>query len=165
MGVTVGTALYDLFPTYWKHWWVTFQLWVQGQDPFGNLSFWVLPATILFDLCLIFKLIASWGMFRLRSWGKTAAIYLLSADFLFRLAGFINVQTYYWRHPERFQPDLELLSEVKSMPSHYEMITVSYIPSYIIGLLSLLSVFILLNGSVRKAFKKISVVDPDLVKL
>ena len=151
--VTAGTALYVLLPTHWKHWWHMLQLWIQEGNPFKNFPFWILPAGIVFDFILIFKLITSYGMFKLQSWGRTLAIYVLSADFLLRLAGFINVQTYYWRHPEMIQR----YNEMKSMasPGHFT-ITISYIPSYIIGLLSLISVIILIIRSVKKRFRRIA---------
>jgi hypothetical protein len=146
--VTAGTALYVLLPTHWKHWWRMLQLWIQGgSPPFKNFPFWVLPAGIIFDLVLIFKLIASYGMFKLQSWGRTLAIYVLSADFLLRLAGFINVVTYPSRHPEMIQR----YNEMKSMPGH-GTITASLIPSYIIGLLSLISVIILVTRPVKERF-------------
>jgi len=144
---TAGTALYILLPSHWKHWWHMLQLWIQEGNPFKSFPFWVLPAGIIFDLVLIFKLIASYGMFKLQSWGRTLAIYVLSVDFLLRLAGFINVLTYPSRHPEMIQR----YNEMKSMPGHVT-ITGSLIPSYIIGLLSLISVIILITRPVKERF-------------
>jgi len=151
--VTAGTALYILLPTHWKYWWRTLQYWIQGGDPYKNFPFWVLPVSITFDLVLIFKLIASYGMFKLKSWGRVLALYAFSADFLFRLAGFINVLTYPRRHPEMIQR----FNEMKSVPGWRVVATRSLIPSYIIGLLSLISVIILMTRPVRQAFKSIAI--------
>jgi hypothetical protein len=146
--VTAGTALYRLFPTKWRHWWYTLQFWIQGDNPYQSLPFWILPGEIFFTLILIFKLIASYGMFRFQSWGRTLAIYVLSVDFIIRLAGFINGQTYYWRHPEMMQRYKEWIA------SHREVLTFTYsfIPGYIIGLLSLICVLILTMKPVRERF-------------
>jgi hypothetical protein len=154
--VTAGTALYVLLPTHWKHWWYILQLWIQGDNPYKSFPFWVLPGEVLLNLILIFKLIASYGMFRFQSWGRTLAIYVLSADFIFRLAGFINVQTYRWRHPEMIQRYNEWM---ESMASHGDIqrITISFIPGYIIGLLSLISVIILIIGPVKDRFRKVAI--------
>jgi hypothetical protein len=150
--VTAVTALYILLSSHWKYWWYMLQSWIQDGNPFKNFPFWVLPAGIIFELILIFKLIASYGMFKLQSWGRTLAIYVLSADFLLRLAGFINVLTYPSRHPEMIQR----YNEMKSMPGHVT-ITGSLIPSYIIGLLSLISVIILIIRPVKERFRKIAI--------
>ena len=146
--VTAVTALYILLPGHWKYWWHMLQSWIQDGNPFKNVPFWVLPAGIIFELILIFKLIASYGMSKLQSWGRTLAICVLSADFLLRLAGFINVLTYPSRHPEMIQR----YSKMESMPGHVTIITVSLIPSYIIGLLSLISVIILIAKPVKERF-------------
>ena len=119
-----------------------------AANPFRGFPFWVLPAGIIFDLILIFKLIASYGMFKLQSWGRILAIYVLSADFLLRLAAFINVLTYPSRHPEMIQR----YNEMKSMPGHVSVETGSLIPSYIIGLLSLASVIVLITRPVKERF-------------
>ena len=92
-------------------------------------------------------------MFKLQSWGRTLAIYVLSADFIIRIAGFINVQTYYWWHPEMIQR----YNEMTSMPSlGHVTITGSYIPSYIIGLLSLICGILLMTKPVRNTFRRIA---------
>jgi hypothetical protein len=150
--VTAATALYVLLPTYWKSWWDVLLLWIQDGNPFRSMPIWVLSSWIIFDLILIFKLIVSYGMFKLQPWGRTLAIYVLSADFLLTLAGFINALTYHWRHPEMIQ----LYDEMKSMASPGDIHTISSIPGYIIGLLSLISAFILLTGPVRKRFTGIA---------
>ena len=122
--VTAGTALYDLLPTHWRFWWYMLQSWIQGGNPFKSFPFWVLPAAIILDLVLIFKLIASYGMFRLRVWGRTLAIYVLSADFLLRLVGFVNVLTY---HSPRLPEMIYRYKELKSMPPGYVIVEVSLI--------------------------------------
>jgi hypothetical protein len=146
--IAAVTALYIMLPSHWKHWWHMLQLWIQGDSPFGGFPFWVLPAGIICDLILIFKLIASYGMFKLQPWGRILAIYVLSADFLLRLAGFINVLTYPSWHPEMIQR----YNEMKSMPGHVSVETGSLIPSYIIGLLSLVSVIVLITRPVKERF-------------
>ncbi len=149
--VTAGTALYILLPGHWKYWWHMLQSWILEGNPFKNSPSWVLPVGIIFELVLIFKLIASYGLFKLQSWGRTLGIYVLSADFLLRLGGFINVLTYSSRHPEMIQR----YNEMKSMPGHVT-ITGSLIPGYIIGLLSLISVMILISGPVKERFRNIA---------
>ncbi len=136
--VSAGTALYDLLPTHWKYWWHMLQLWIQGGNPFRSFPFWVLPASIIFDLILIFKLIASYGLFRLQSWGRTLAICVLSTDFIIRLAGFINVQTYSWRHPEMIQRHNEWLESMASR-GDIHTITISLIPDDVLGTLFLIN--------------------------
>jgi hypothetical protein len=153
--VTAGTALYVLFPTHWRHWWYMLQSWIQGDNPYKSFPFWILPAEIFFDLILLFMLIASYGMFRLQSWGRTLAIYVLSADFLLRLAGFINVQTYYWRHPEMVQRHKEILESALSQGA-VQMKIISAIPGYIVGLLSLASVIILIVRPVKQEFRRVA---------
>jgi len=154
--VTAVTALYRLFPQ-WRDWWYTLQLWIQGDNPYKSFPFWILPGEIFFTLILIFKLIASYGMFRFQSWGRTLAIYVLSVDFIIKLVGFINVQTYHWRHPEMIQRYNEWIA------SHREVLTftISFIPGYIIGLLSLISVIVLLIRPEKERFGKEIMVDQD----
>jgi hypothetical protein len=139
-----GTALYDLLPTFWRHWWNVLQLWIQGDNPYKSFPFWVLPVEVFFDLIYIFKLIASYGMFRFRSWGRTLAVYVLSADFIIGLIGFINRQTYHWRHPE--PPPIP--------PGYVQVQVISLWPFYIIAIISLLSVIALTKKSVRVGFEK-----------
>lgn len=148
--VTAGTALYTLLPTHWKYWWDILQLWIQQRNPYKSFPFWVLPVGIVFDFILLFKLIAAYGMFKLQSWARTFAIYVLSVDFIIKLVGFINVQTYHWRHPEMIQRYNEWIA------SHREVLTftISFIPGYIIGLLSLISVIVLLIRPVKERFKR-----------
>jgi len=151
--VTGGTALYVLLPTHWKHWWHMLQLWVREEGAVNNFPFWVLTAGIILDLLLILKLVAAYGLFRLQAWGRALALYVLSAEFLFRLAGFINVLTYDWRYPEMIRRH----NEMKSMTLLGEgTITVSLIPSYIIGLLSLISVIILMIRPIKERFRTIA---------
>jgi hypothetical protein len=155
VSVTAGTALYDLLPTHWKYWWDMLQLWIQVGNPFKSFPFWILPGAVFLDLILIFKLIASYGLFRLQTWGWTLAICVLSTDFIIRLAGFINVQTYSWRHPEMIQRHKEMLESMASQ-GDIQTITISLIPGYIIGLLSLISVIILIIKPVKKNFRRIA---------
>jgi len=154
--VTAGTALYILLPSHWKHWWDMLQSWIQEGNPYKNFEFWVLPAVIIFDLILISKLIASYGMFKLQSWGRTLAIYVLSADFLISLAGFLNRVTYYWRHPEMIQRHKEMLESALSKGAVQEKI-ISAIPGYIIGLLSLICVIILITRPVKEKFGRTAI--------
>ncbi len=148
--VTAGTGLYILLPGHWKYWWHMLQSWILEGNPFKNSPSWVLLVGIIFELVLIFKLIASYGLFKFQSWGRSLAIYVLSADFLLRLAGFINVLTYPSRHPEMIQRYNEWKSMVQ--PGEIHTITGSLIPGYIIGLLSLMSVIILITRPVKERF-------------
>jgi hypothetical protein len=157
--VTAGTALYILLPTHWRYWWDMLQLWMQGYSPYGDFPFWVLPLGIIFDLILVFKLIASYGLFKLQRWGRTLAIYVLSVDFLLRLAGFINLYTYYWHHPEMVQRHKEMLESALSR-GYVRVTTISAIPGYIIGLLSLISVIILMFRPIKDRSRTV-VIDPD----
>jgi hypothetical protein len=152
--ITAGTALYVILPTYWKYWWHMLQLWIHGDNPYRDFPFWVLPVGIVFDLILVFKLIAAYGMFKLQHWARTLAIYVLSADFLLRLACFINRVTYHWRYPEMIQRYDELKESMASQGG-IQIITISLIPGYIIGLLSLISVIILIIRPIKERFKGI----------
>ena len=152
--VTAGTALYVILPTYWKYWWQMLQLWIHGDNPYRDFPFWVLPVGIVFDLILVFKLIAAYGMFKLQHWGRTLAIYVLSADFFLRLAGFIDRVIYNWRHPEMIQHYNEWKESMASQGG-IQIITISLIPGYIIGLLSLISVIILIIRPVKQKFKRV----------
>jgi hypothetical protein len=98
-------------------------------------------------------MIASYGLFKFQSWGRTLAIYVLSTDFLIRLAGFINMVTYHWRHPEMIQRYKEWMATHEQV----QRITISLIPGYIIGLLSLISVIILIIRPVKERFVRVSV--------
>ena len=99
---------------------------------------------ILFDTVVILKLVSAYGLFRIRLWGRIVAIVVLSFDFLVRLAGAINTWTYNIRHPELPPiPENTTLVEVISMW-----------PSYIIGIISLLSVIILLSRPVKEIMKE-----------
>jgi hypothetical protein len=149
--VTAGTALYVILPMHWKYWWYMLQIWIQGDNPFKKFPFWVLPVSIMLDLVLIFKLIASYGIFKLQRWGRTLAIYALSADFLLRLVGFINRVTYNWLHPEMIQRQKEILESALSR-GYVRVTTISAIPGYIIGLLSLMSIIILIIRPVKERF-------------
>ena len=151
--ITAASAFYIALPSHWIHWWYELQLWIQGGNPYKSFPFWVLPSVVFFDLILIFKLIASYGLFKFQCWGRSLAIYVLSADFLLRLAGFINVSTYYWRHPEMIQRHKEWMATHE----HVQRITISLIPGYIIGLLSLIFVIILIIRPVKERFVRASV--------
>ena len=146
--VTAATAFYVLFPTYWlmRHWWQIISAYFQGVNPFQYFEFWIYPAWALMDLILIFKLISSYRLFRFRKWGRTVALYVLFSDFLLRLGGVINTWTYHFRHPE-------LYSKLQSNPPLPEYtLTYSMIPSYVIALLSLISVIILLSKPVKEIY-------------
>lgn len=103
-----------------------------------------MSALILFNLILLGKLLAIYGLLRFKLWGRNIAICVLTSDFLLRLAGAVNMWTFQLRHPEP-----------PSIPASSESVyvgTVSVIPSYVIGLLSLISVIILTRKNIREAF-------------
>ena len=113
----------------------------QGIDP----QIWFVIFSICTLLILILRPIAGFGLFTLKSWSRKLTIGVLSADFIIRAITFINFHTFSLRHPEIYNEMNELLaSGVK--PTHIY----SMIPSYIIALISLISVIFLIANRKSK---------------
>lgn len=108
----------------------------QGVDP----QIWFVIISICTLLILILRPITGFGLFKFKSWSRKLTIGVLSADFIIRAITFINFHTFSLRHPEIHNEMNELLaSGVKPMQTY------SMIPSYIIALISLISVVFLLK--------------------
>jgi hypothetical protein len=143
--VTAGTALY-LLPDLCEGWSIELHMWLrEGNPPFIKYS--ILTKMLAFyGLIFVAKVIASYGLFRFRSWGRTLAICALSVEFLYILPWVIKAITVYLRHPEwvRFHTIIKLI--------------LGWTPGY----LSLICVIILLAGPVRERFRKtpIQTVEP-----
>ncbi len=144
--VTAGAALYIGLPINCTLWWQQLQLWIQ------DYPFWLISVAIISSLIPIFKLVAAYGLYKLRNWGRMLAIYTLSTDFLIRLAGFINQITYYWRHPEMVQRDKELLASALANKK-MAVIHINLIPGYIIAISSLICVILLFLRPVKEVFR------------
>jgi hypothetical protein len=124
--IIAGTVFYILLPNYWKR--NSLALWIQFGNQLKYLPFWKILLIILFDLILLFRLIASYGLIRLRNWGRVIAICVLSADFLFRLWAFIYGLIY------------------------FHTIENSFIPSHLIGALSLILLVTLMRKPIKERF-------------
>ena len=108
----------------------------QGVDP----QSWYIIIMISTLLVVILRPIAGFGLFKLKNWGKKLTIVVLSADFVIRAISFINLSTFAMRHPEIHIEMNELLASGWKIEQTYSMI-----PSYIIALISLISVIVLLK--------------------
>jgi hypothetical protein len=118
----------------WLNWWKLLFYWFQYS---------VAAHVLIFDLILFLKLIAAYGIFKIKSWGRMIALPVLAVDILFRLYGMINIYSYHLRHP---QP-----SSIP-MGQHVEIIPVNLTPSYIISFTSLISIIILMNKRIKTTF-------------
>ena len=128
------TALYHIMQKPlqgWLNWWKLLFYWFQYS---------VVAHVLIFDLILFLKLISAYGIFKIRSWGRMIALPVLAADILFRLYGMINIYTYHLRHPE---------PSPIPMGQYVKIIPVNLTPSYIISFISLISIIILMNKSIK----------------
>lgn len=122
---------------------------ISGEIPSETMPLWVTIATMFYYLVEILRPISGYGLFKLRVWGKNLAIGTLSLDLGIRVVGFINIWTYYDRHPEARKMFEELEREIASgQVQHVKYI--SMVPSYLIAAACLISVIILLNINFNK---------------
>ncbi len=141
--LTAGTALYILVRGWWEIIYFFSSL-VRGDYPFDVMPWWMMAGGIVIYLVTLGKTISAYGVYRLRPWGWGLALLALSIDFLYRLFGAINYFTFSIQHPE----------PLPIPPGYADIKVVSLWPSYIICLISLLSIVALTRKSVKVAFKK-----------
>ena len=118
----------------------------------GNTSLGMSIVSIVFLVLLALRFISSYGLYRLTSWGKYLAIGTLGFDFLFRFAGFLNIWTYYFRYPEKKAQHEEIFKNFQQAEENGEIVmTISMIPSYVIALISFVSVVLLLMNKTQRS--------------
>lgn len=140
-----ATAIYRLFRS-WRWYWSFFAVSSQESYFLDHLSFWWLILIIIFELMLALKLVASYGLFRIRSWARILAIVVLLFDYASGLAGAIQM-CWYTVFPIEPPPIKEGMSVVGF---------VSLWPTYIIAFMGIISVFFLTRSWIAAQFKKIS---------
>jgi len=128
---TIFSTIYN-WPNVWGSISYSFRL-----DSFDSYALKILIILIP-ALCLlpIAKIITAFGLFRLRPWGRTTAIFVFSIDLLVRI-----YFTYY------------LLSQHLGDPENTRKFF-SLLPNYILGLISLVTVILLLLKQFKEAFSK-----------
>ena len=99
-------------------------------------------------IIILLRPIADYGLFNLKKWGRNLAVCVLATDLLIRGVGFIHTWTYTIRNPEHKKIVEEMLksaTEAQARGENVHIETVSMIPSYIIAIVSLISVILLLK--------------------
>ena len=138
--LTAGTGFYALA----DHWpgmldFVRFFFYFLGDS--SRLPIWTPVLGIILYLTLFGKIIAAYGLFRLRKWAWKLALVVLSIDFSWHL--FAAVYHFVsFRH-----------SKTPPVPPGTITVTVSLWPSYIICILSLFSIILLARKPVRTVFE------------
>jgi hypothetical protein len=140
-------GVYYLFRNFRANVWYLSEI-MKGQYPIAAKDVWMVGITFFAFIILLLRPVAAYGLFYLRRWGKTLAVAIFTGDFIIRAIGFINISTYSLRHPESRQLAATIMKSIadaqaRGEKTHYEII--SMVPSYIIGLISLISVIILLK--------------------
>ena len=141
--LTIATALYELLPSLGSMRWFFAELF-RGVYPTEYMPLWLIPMTILMYSVWCLKLLAGYGLLQHLSWGRFVALSALSLDFLFKLWGAVNMWTYYLRHPAP--------PPIPTEGMHVEHI--SAWPSYIIGMVSLVSLILLLQRRMKDRFSQ-----------
>lgn len=144
--ITAGQALYVLYPNVLyptfglqsiKFVWTSI---LHGSDVEPPIFIFLgFVATILPFL----KLLASYGLFQLRSWSLNLAVGALSIDLLIRFIGAINFVIQVWEYRNKPVPAISKGA-----------IVISLWPSYIIAFLCGISVLILLRPSSKRILKQ-----------
>ena len=145
-------GIYYLFLNWRGHVWYLSELY-KGQYPFVDHDIWMVVITIGATIILLLRPIAGYALFRLKKWGKNLAVCVLATDFLIRGIGFIHTWTYSIRNPQQKKIAEEMLKSAKEAQARGENVhieAVSMIPSYIIGIVSLISVVLLLKINLKK---------------
>jgi hypothetical protein len=117
--------------------------WLLTGDFFNAMMpMWMVVTTGLAHLILIMRIIAFFGLIKLKTWGKYLAVVTLGTDFVIRLVGLIHTLTYYSRHPESRRILEDLKSAISSgQIQHAEL--ANKIPSFFIAVICLISIIIL----------------------
>ena len=116
---------------------------INGEIPSQTIPLWATILIFLLYLVFLLRPVSAYGLFKLRTWGKSLAIGTLCLDLIIRTIGFIHVWTYYDRHPEA----MKLLEEFEKSIVSGQIQHVGYvsmIPSYIIAASCIIVVVLLL---------------------
>lgn len=115
----------------------------KGNIQSEYIPWWMTITSLLMIVILILRIVAGYGLFKLITWGKNLAIVVLSVELVIRFAGFINLWTYYDRHPEALLLREEFEKSVASGNAQ-DFMTISIIPSYVIAGVCIISILLLL---------------------
>jgi len=115
----------------------------KGNIQWEFINWWITTITLLMIFILVLRIVSGYGLFKLKTWGKKLAVGVLSIDFVIRFAGFINMWTYYDRHPEALQLLEEFKKSVES-GQHQNFMTISMIPSYVMAGVCIITIIFLL---------------------
>jgi len=139
----VATGLYELgrMSLEYRSVWYTARAILTGEMP---LFSWVL--LFGFPILSLAKVVSGVGLIRGREWSWSVAVLALSTDFLIRLHGHIVAWSSAFLHPE----------PLPTPAGDGVVVTVSMWPSSIIAVVSLVSVLILLKGTIRRHFRDMS---------
>jgi hypothetical protein len=121
---------------------------LKSNYPCSDQGLLIKLSTIVVLIVLLLRPIAGLGLFKSKNWGKRLTIGVLSADFLIRVSGALHTWTYSFRNPESERNSRQILnsvSEAQAVGQQVHFQTVSMIPSYIIAVVSLISVIVLLS--------------------
>ncbi|MFC1453723.1 hypothetical protein ACFLQL_00935 [Verrucomicrobiota bacterium] len=148
--LSLATVFYVVRPIWQPHMHVWFNVrshvyfWHQLPELFAIGAF---SATlcVLFELVFIAKLIVAYGLLRVRSWARPVAITVLTADFVFRAAGAITIFLF-----DAFVPPTPL----PPIPEGTMFIEIPLWPSYVIAIISIASVFVLIQKPIKNLFAK-----------
>lgn len=149
------TALYVLYD--WKAIGLLFSDLIHGNLQSDIVPWWLNIMTLVFYVAQIAKLIASYGLFQLQSWGRNIVIYGLVSDFLVRLFGAINLWTYYDRHPELLEVHKKMFESLAKARQEGEVVyseVISMWPSYVLGILNILLALIIFLPVTKTVLKK-----------
>lgn len=145
--LSLATVLYEVRPVWQPH----FDMWFNVRS---SAYFWyhlvmagAFSATlyVLFELVLIAKLVVAYGLLRVCSWARPVAIAVLTADFVFRASGAVTSFLV-----AAFVPPMPL----PPMPKGAVTIVISMWPSYVIGIISIVSVLVLIKKPIKNLFAK-----------
>lgn len=147
LAVTIaGIALYELFPDFGlRYLKTTFFVMLHDHDRWEFLKYFPL-AIFLNPILPAVELTSAYGLFKLRPWAWKLAIGTLSVGFFIRFIGAINFVIQVMQYPNKLLP---------SIPKDAIVVqTISMWPIYVIGLICGISIFILIQPSVKELFKE-----------
>jgi len=148
--LTLATGLYVIRPAWQPHvsTWLHFNSYVYCwhlPELFGMVGTYRAILCMLFQSILIAKLIVAYGLFHVRSWGRPAAVAVLTADFVFRASGAITICLLAAFVPPAPRPP---------MPEGVTIRTIPMWPSYLIAIISIGSVLVLMQKPIKDLFRK-----------
>lgn len=149
--LTLATGLYEIRPVWqphvhmWLHLRSYVYCWGRLPELFGIVGTYSAILVILAQSTLIAKLIVVYGLFRVRSWGRPAAMVVLTADFVLRANVAITMFLLTALVPPTPPPP---------MPEGGVTMTIFMWPSYLIAIISIVSVLVLIQKPIKNLFAK-----------